>query len=669
MTDLLLAALAAWAATSLLALGARRQALVACAGAAFAVGGAACLSAGIMLALRGRSSTIVAPGTHSVVGTLALRSTPLAAPFVVLLGVVVLAIGVYVPRYHRGSAGTATYLCTFGLAAIASLGVLLAASVTTFLVVWESMTLTTALLVLHHHRRPGVRQATFLYLACGELGFAMVVAAFAILATQCHSLDLATIASRSSSIGEGWRDAAFLLALLGFGFKAGLVPLHIWLPAAHPVAPADGSAFLSGLVIKLGVYGIALFAFVLLPHGPTWWGVLTMAIGALSAVLGVLYAVMEKEMKRFLAFSSIENVGIAVTALGASMVFDANGQATLAAFLLLVALYHAVNHGCAKTLLFLEAGVVEHAAGTLDLDRLGGLVHRLKRSTVVVLVGTMAMAALPPLNGFVSEWLVFQGMFQGFRIPSHGIAVLILLAAAILGLTAGVAVLAFVRFFGVAFLGMPRAPESSKASERGQPLTGPAILAVACVSLAIGAPAVLVALGRVARAVTGVNLRPVLLLPNLTVIPAHTDFSAFSPTYLAVFLVAVAAVPVAIYLAGRPRGETLRVPVWDGGMVDYRPRMQYTATTFANPVRVTFDRLYRPEIHVDRASDDPAGRSGPVHYRVQVTPMFERYLYRPALRALRTVSKWLEPVQSGDVNLYLLYILVVLVVALVVYRW
>ncbi len=669
MIDLLLAAAAAWAAASLLGLGSRRRLFVVAAGWLSAAGGAACMVGGVMLALHGAPVTITASGTGSIVGTLSLRATPLDAPFVVLLGIVVLAIGVYVPRYHHAATGTAGYLFVFGLAAIASLGVLLAADVTTFLIAWESMTFTTALVVLRHHRRKGVREGTFLYLACGELGFAMVVAAFVMLATQTHSLDLATIASRSSSIGTGWRDAAFVLALLGFGFKAGLVPLHIWLPAAHPVAPADGSAFLSGLVIKLGVYGIALFAFVLLAHGPTWWGVLTMAIGAISALLGVLYAVMEKELKRFLAFSSIENVGIIVTALGASMVFSANGQSRLGAFLLIVALYHVVNHGCAKTLLFLEAGVVEHSTGTLDLDRLGGLVHRLKRSTVVVLVGTLAMAALPPLNGFVSEWLVFQGLFQGFRIPSHSIAVLILLAAATLGLTAGIAVLAFARFFGIAFLGMPRSPESSRAKERGQPIVGPSLLAAACVALALGAPAVLVALNRVAHAVTGVDLRPVLLLPNLTVIPAHTNFSAFSPTYLAVFLVAVTAVPLAIYFAGRPRDKTLHVPVWDGGMLQYKARMQYTATTFANPERVTFDRLYRPEIHVDRASDDPAGRSGPVHYRVQVTPLFERYLYRPAFRTLRAISRWVEPIQSGDVNLYLLYILVVLVIALIVYRW
>jgi len=235
----------------------------------------------------------------------------------------------------------------------------------------------------------------------------------------------------------------FLLALVGFGCKAGLVPLHIWLPEAHPAAPADGSAFLSGLVIKLGVYGIALVGFELLGAPHAWWGLVAMGLGAVSAVLGILYALMERDLKRFLAYSSIENIGIVLTAIGASLTFAAYRQRELAALLLLAALYHAVNHGTYKTLLFLEAGVVEHATGTRNMHQLGGLIHRLPATTVISLVGTLGIAALPPLNGFVSEWLVFQGLFQGlfqgFRIPSHLVGILIVAAGASLALTGGLA--------------------------------------------------------------------------------------------------------------------------------------------------------------------------------------------------------------------------------------
>ena len=354
----------------------------------------------------------------------------------------------------------------------------------------------------------------------------------------------------------GWRDAAYLLALAGFGFKAGLVPLHVWLPEAHPVAPAEGSAFLSGLVVKLGVYGIALFAFRLLPRAGLARDPHHGRRGGHRRDRDPVRA-HERDIKRFLAFSTIENIGIIVIAFGAAMIFHAYRQPALWAFLLIAGLYHVANHGCYKTLLFLEAGVVEHATGTRDMDRLGGLVHRLPRSTVITFVGTLGIAALPPLNGFVSEWLIFQGLFQGFRTGSHLIAILIVLAAATLGLTGGLAIYAFVRGFGIPFLGMPRTRQAADAQERGQPVAGPALLAVACVALAVGAPIVLAVLSRASHGHRR-TLRPVLLPGNLTVIPAHTNFSGFSPTYLAVFLLAVMAVPALIYLAGRPRPRACR---------------------------------------------------------------------------------------------------------------
>lgn len=460
--------------------------------------------------------------------------------------------------------------------------------------------------------------------------------------------------------------ALYVLAFVGFGFKAGLLPLHIWLPEAHPVAPADGSGFLSGMVIKLGVYGIMLFAFELVLGGPAWWGVVTMTIGALSAVIGVLYAVIERDFKWLLAFHSIENIGIIVTAAGAAMIFGAYGEKGLRGLLLIAALYHVVNHGTYKTLLFMEAGVVEHAAGTRDLDQLGGLIHRLRASSAITLIGILAIAGLPPLNGFVSEWLIFQGLFQGFRIDPLAGAVIVLAGAA-LALSGGLAIMAFAHAYGIAFLGMPRTQKAADAEEAGQPTLGPGLLAVACVALGIGAPAIVLTLDQVVGAATGFEVQPNLLIPNLTIIPAYTHFSSFSPTYLAVFLFCIAAVPLLIYAAGGLRNRTRIVPVWDGGMLDFKPRMQYTGTAFANPVRVTFDAFYRPNVNVRRASDDPAGRSGPVHYDIQVLPLFQRYLYRPVIRAVQWLAETARPIQSGDVNLYLLYIFVVVIISYLIH--
>ena len=286
---------------------------------------------------------------------------------------------------------------------------------------------------------------------------------------------------------------------------------------------------------------------------------------------------------------------------------------------------------------------------------------------MICLIGTLAIAALPPLNGFVSEWLLFQGLFQGFRISSHTVGILIVIAGALIALTSGLAINAFARAYGIPFLGMPRTRQAAHAREARQPLAGPSLLAAACVFLGLGATLVLTALDRVARSTTGIDIQSKLIVPQLTVIPAHTDFSGFSPTYLAACLVAMLLVPILIYLAGRPRAQSRRSPVWDSGIVAFKPRMQYTATTHANPVRVTFDPLYQPHIHLERTSDDPAGRSGPVHYRFTVTPIFDRYLYRPITSLVRAIANLARPIQNGDVNLYLLYVLVVVLIAYAVY--
>jgi len=662
---LAIAAAGAWLAAAILGLAATRRAGLVASALLSGAGGAAALVCGVLLAVHGGGPTLTLGA--GPVGGASFHLVPLAAPFIALLGLVAGAIALYAPRYHEPATGTAVYLLVYNLALLASLAVLIAGNVVAFLVAWETMALLCYLMILRHHTRPKVAEGAFLFIALSEVGFLMIVLAFAILATQTGSLDLGTIAARAGHVHAGWRTAAYLLALCGFGFKAGLVPFHIWLPAAHPVAPADGSAFLSGLIIKLGVYGIALFGFTLLPGGPGWWGLVTMGFGAISAVLGILYALMERDLKRFLAFSSIENIGIIVTALGAGMTFTAYGQRAIGAFLLIVALYHTINHGTYKTLLFLEAGVIEHATGTRDLDRLGGLIRRLPRTAVICLIGTVAIAALPPLNGFVSEWMLFQGLFQGFRISSHLVGILIVIAGALIALTGGLAINAFARAYGIPFLGMARSGPAAHASEARQPLAGPALLAGACVFLGIGAPLVLTALDRVARATAGIDIHSKLIVPQLGVIPAHTKFSEFSPTYLAAFMIAITAVPIVIYLAGRPRARSRRPPVWDGGILAFHPRMQYTATTFANPVRVTFEALYRPSVHIERASDDPAGRSGPVHYRFEVMPIFERYVYRPLTRLAQTLANLARPIQSGDVNLYLLYLFVVVLIAYAVY--
>lgn len=659
--ELAVTAAGAWAATLIAAAAGRWPiGLRACSGLS-AVGGVLAAASGVAVIASGRVGALTLE--RGAAGSLVLRTTPLAAVFMVALGLVAVAIGIYGPRYHLPSPGTSAYQAAYTVALVASLGVLLAGSVTTFLVAWETMTIAGYLMILRHPGQAAAVRGGYLFLALGEVGFMMVLGALGVLAVSTGTLSFAEIALRVHSVPAGYQDLVFVLALVGFGFKAGIVPFHIWLPEAHPVAPADGSGFLSGVVTKLGVYGFMLVAFELLPTGPVWWGLLALALGSLSAVLGVLYSLMERDWKRFLAFSTIENIGIVVIALGASLTFFESGLKALGALLLIAGLYQVLNHAAYKTLLFLGVGVVERAAGTRDMDRLGGLARRLPKTVVLMLVGSLGIAALPPLNGFVSEWLIFQGLFQGFRIGSHLTAVLLVVAAAVLALTGGLAVGAFARSFGIPLLGMPRGAGAAAATEQSQPWLGGAFLAGACVFLALGAPLVLGALGNVAGEISGEHLGGLLLVPGLTIIPAHVAFSSLAPTWLAVCLVAMLAVPFAISRVGRGREADRVGPVWAGGMLRFRARMQYSATTFANPVRVTFDRLYRPTVEVARASDDPAGQSGPVHYGFRVTPVFERGLYQPAARLLSRIGAAANRLQSGNVNTYLLYVFVAILIA------
>ncbi len=659
--ELGVAAAGAWGGALLTAAAARwRIGLRACSGLS-ALGGGLAAAAGVAVIASGRVGTLTLE--RGVAGTLVLRTTSLAAVFLIALGLVAVAIGLYAPRYHSPGPGTSAYQAAYTLALVASLGVLLAGSVTTFLVAWEAMTISGYLMILRHPGRAAAVRGGYLFLALGEVGFMLVVGALGLLAAKTGALSFAEIAARAHTVPAGYEDLVFVLALLGFGFKAGIVPFHIWLPEAHPAAPADGSGFLSGVVTKLGIYGFMLVSFELLPRGPVWWGLLALGLGSASAVLGVLYSLMERDWKRFLAFSTVENIGIVVIALGASLTFFESGLAALGALLLIAGLYQVLNHAAYKTLLFLGVGVVEHAAGTRDMDRLGGLARRLPRTAVPMLVGSLGIAALPPLNGFVSEWLIFQGLFQAFRIGSHLVAVLLVVAAAVLALTGGLAVGAFARSFGIPMLGMPRGGGAAAATEKKQPWLGGALLAGACVFLALGAPLVLGGLSLVAGTTSGEHLGSLLLVPGLTIIPAHVDFSSLAPTWLAVCLIAMLAVPVAISRVGRGEEADRVGPVWAGGMLSFRARMQYTATTFANPVRVTFDRLYRPAVDVARASDDPAGQSGPVHYGFRVTPVFERALYQPAGRLLNRLGTAANRLQSGNVNTYLLYVFVAILIA------
>jgi formate hydrogenlyase subunit 3/multisubunit Na+/H+ antiporter MnhD subunit len=457
----------------------------------------------------------------------------------------------------------------------------------------------------------------------------------------------------------------FALALVGFGSKAGLVPLHVWLPRAHPAAPSHVSALMSGAMIKLGVYGLLRVGLDLLGGGPTWWGVVLIALGAGSAVLGVLYALMEDDLKRLLAYSSVENMGLITLGVGAGFLFQSLAMPRAAAVALAAALFHALNHGAFKGLLFLGAGSVLHATGTRDMNRHGGLIRRMRWTAPCFLVGALAISGLPPLNGFFSEWLLFQSLLPGIAYPAPLVAVLVVVALGLLALTAGLAAAAFVKAFGITFLALPRSAAAAAAHEAPVSMrAGMVALALACAGLALAALPTLAGTGAVASALVGLAAEPLTLRLWFSV-QTPAGLARMSPPVLIAGLLAIVALTwlaVRVVAARRPirRAET-----WGCGRVVQTPRMEYTATAFAEPLRRVFSAIYRPteDVTVDHHPESRYFVQA-IAYRARILPWFERYLYEPVMERVRRWGRRTLALQSGSVHAYLAYLMVALVLLL-----
>jgi hydrogenase-4 component B len=600
-----------------------------------------------------------------------LRIDGLSAFFLVVIGVVGAAVSVY------GFGYSAAYEGRYSLRLLgAMLNVLLlslsvqvmADNALTFLMAWEAMSLSAYAMVLTEHDRPGTIRAAHWYIAVTHAGFAALVAMFLLL--SAGDLTTSFAAMRSASLTPGVRDAAFALAILGFGTKAGIAPLHVWLPMAHPVAPSHVSALLSGVVIKMGVYGLLRVTIDLLVDGPAWWGGLVLAVGTVSALLGVLYALMEHDLKRLLAYHSVENVGIIFIGIGAGLMFQSYGLTTLATLGVISGLYHTINHACFKALLFLGAGSVLHATGTRNMEEMGGLIKRMPRTALCFLVGACAISALPPLNGFASEWLVFQTLLGGSAIPQPEVALIMPIAVAMLALSSGLAAACFVKAFGITFLAIPRSREAERAHEAPRSMQiGMAALAVACVALGLAPFAVVPVLGASLAGLGGVAPAAVAFTLALPLRLPGTSGQMSTPLLALGLLLLTALVLLALRLLGANRG--LRVgDTWGCGRIGQTPRMEYTATAFAEPLRRVFAELYRPtrDLTIDF---HPASKYfvQSIEYRSEIHPWIERLLYDRPLHALHRAATWVRRLQGGSLHLYLFYLTLAFLVLLTAARW
>jgi formate hydrogenlyase subunit 3/multisubunit Na+/H+ antiporter MnhD subunit len=577
-----------------------------------------------------------------------LRLDPLAAFFLVLIGAGSTGISIYSAGYFRAGEGAAPGLmCLQYHVFLASMAlVVLANDAYAFMVAWETMALSSYFLVTTQHRVPEIRKAGFLYLLLAHVGAIGILLCFGVL--QGGSWQFTFDAMRGATLSPAWAGIAFGLALFGFGAKAGLVPLHVWLPEAHPAAPSPVSALMSGVMLKTAIYGIIRVTFDLL-HAPVWWwGAVALSLGAFTAVFGAIFAAVQTDMKRLLAYSSIENIGVIVTALGLAMLFRGLQMDALAALSLSAALYHCINHAQFKSLLFLATGSVLHATRERNLGKLGGLIHRMPWVAWLALLGSLAMAGLPPLNGFVSEWLLLQAYLFTPTLPHAIVNMLAPLGAAALALTVALSAYVMVKFYGVIFLGRPREPSLAQAHDAGWlERIGLLWLGLGCVVLGLAPVAVLHTLDSVNRSLIGAGIGEQaahwwLLTPFA---PAR---ASYSPLLFAAGLLVTLALTF-IVVRRLYHGRVRRADPWDCGFPAQTPRMQDTAEGFGQPIRHIFGPFFR----IERELPTPFDKAP--RYALRLSDRWWGWLYVPTARVVQEIGRKVGYLQQGSIALYLFY--------------
>jgi hydrogenase-4 component B len=519
---------------------------------------------------------------------------------------------------------------------------------------WESMALLSALLVVGLRPSRTVIAAGNLYLAMTHVATAAILIGFGLLASSAGGgLDFAAWHVAAPNMAPIARDVALGLLLVGFATKAGAFPLHIWLPRAHPVAPTHVSAMMSGVMIKTGIYGIVRIAIDVMGGGPDWLGVLILGLGVVSAVMGVLYALMQHDLKRLLAFHSIENIGIILIGLGSAVLLQAHGASELAALALAASLFHSINHAVFKTLLFLGAGAVVHSTGLRDLNRLGGLARKMPATALAFGIGAAAISGLPPLNGFASEWLTFQALLGAAGTVAISPALRFAAAAAIgaLALTTALAVACFVKATGVTFLGLPRSSAASSAHEATKPeRAAMGLLAVACVALGLGAAPVVSALTAVSRTVLRVGESP-MAVPAVTAGPRTGNVASYAALAVGLLLLTAFA---ALALIVRSRRAVRRVDTWTCGIAP-KAAFQYTATSYAKPIRLFFRRILLPEREIRVEYHEGTQFPASIRYRSEITLILEDRVFGPAHTLSLRAANFARRLQGGAIQLYIAY--------------
>jgi formate hydrogenlyase subunit 3/multisubunit Na+/H+ antiporter MnhD subunit len=531
-----------------------------------------------------------------------------------------------------------------------------------FLLAWEFMSLSSWALVMANHRAPENARAGYIYLVMASFGTLALLLAFGLLAGPDGGYAFAVI--RAHQLEPFAATLVLLLVLAGAGSKAGVVPLHVWLPLAHPAAPSHVSALMSGVMTKVAVYGFVRIVFDLLGPPIWWWSLIVLSVAGITTVLGVLYALMQHDLKRLLAYHTVENIGIIYIGLGLALAFHASNLDWAAALALTAALFHVLNHSIFKSLLFFGSGAVLVATGERDMERLGGLIHRMPKTAVAFLAGCIAISALPPLNGFVSEWLTFQAILVSPQLPQWGPRFLIPAVGALLALSAALAAACFVKAYGVTFLGRPRTAAAEKAREVDQfSLSAMFILAALCLVLGVLPGPVIDLLSPVVQTLLNGRLPVQTFLPWASIVPIAESRSSYNGLIILFFLLCSGTL-TALTIHRYATRATRRSAIWDCGYPDPTPATQYTSSSFAMPIRRVFGATI---FYVREKVDMPRpGELRSAHYHVKVFDPAWRFAYGPLARRVMRTAVTLNQLQFLTIRRYLTLVFVTLIVLLMV---
>ena len=593
----------------------------------------------------------------------------LGAFFSLTSAILVSAVSIYSFGYLKqfeGKRNIGFFGFLFHLLLLSLTVVFTAANAFLFLIAWEVMALAAYGLVTFYHEERETRRAGLLYIIMAHIDAGCLLLGFALLIQAGGSAEFASFHGAAARLSSGGQTAAFVLFFLGFGIKAGVIPFHIWLPAAHPVAPSNISALLSGIVIKTGIYGMARIFLDSLGGVPSWAGLLVLIVGVVSAVLGVLYALMEHDLKRLLAFHSIENIGIILMGLGAALIFRVAGHPLLAGVALIAAMFHTLNHAIFKCLLFLGAGAVHHSTGTRNMEEMGGLIRPMPVTAFCFLIGAVAISGLPPLNGFVSEWLTYQSLLAGFGATGGLTRILFPLAGSMLALTGALAAACFVKAFAITFLALPRGAESRQAHEAPRSmLAGMGVLTTACVALGLGATWFVPVFNAMTEQLLGQRVGANLITGSGLVLSAGTPRGGTVSTMVMGAGLLVLLLPLTLLVSlGTKRFGRRRGPVWDCGLPGLTAENEYTATAFSKALRMIFSVLYKPRREIQAVFDVSPYFPKEIRFESEIESTFEKRLYAPLQEFLFRVSARMRTIQAGSIHAYLAYIFVTLVLLL-----